>query len=101
MEGDKLYKGEMLINGNEAIVDNIGKLTGDTCTIFLNDTRITTNVVRDGQRAVGTQASPQVIETVLKNKQPYYGEAVVVGVKYETAISQFMIRAIMLLVCFM
>lgn len=84
VEGDKLYKGEVLINGNESIVDAIGKMTGDTCTIFLNDTRVTTNVIRDGKRAVGTQASAEVIKKVLKNKQSYYGEADVVGVKYET-----------------
>lgn len=84
-EGDKLYKGEALINGDENIVDTIGKLTNDTCTIFLQDTRVTTNVLKDGKRAVGTKASPEVIEKVLKNKEHYFGEADVVGVKYQTA----------------
>lgn len=84
-EGDKLYKGDVLINGNEAIVDTIGKLTGDTCTIFLHDTRVTTNVIRDGKRAVGTKISPEIGEVVLKNKQTYFGQADVVGVKYQTA----------------
>lgn len=85
LEGDKLFKGDTLINRNESIVDSIGSLTKEACTIFMNDTRVSTNVIKDGNRAVGTKASQKVIETVLKNKQNYYGEAEVVGVKYQTA----------------
>lgn len=47
-----LYKGGALINENHAIVDEIGELTGDTCTIFQGDTRVATNVIRDDRRAV-------------------------------------------------
>jgi methyl-accepting chemotaxis protein len=66
-------------------VDRIGKLTNDTVTIFLGDTRITTNVMREGKRAVGTQASQAVVDKVLKGGGLYLGEAEVVGVKYQTA----------------
>lgn len=79
-----LYKGTTKINDNTAIVDQIGKLTGDTVTVFLQDTRVTTNVMRDGKRAVGTKASPAVVDVVLKQGQVYTGEAEVVGVKYQT-----------------
>ena len=85
LEGGKLFKGDTLINGNESIVDSIERLTKEACTIFMNDTRVSTNVKKDGKRAVGTRASEKVIETVLKNKSNYYGEAEVVGVKYQTA----------------
>lgn len=85
VEGDKLYKGDIQINENYELVDTIGKLTGDTCTIFLGDTRVSTNVLKEGKRAVGTKASEQVIQTVIQKKEPYFGEADVVGVKYETA----------------
>lgn len=86
VQGDQLYKGDTLINNNTEIVDRIRQLTGDSCTIFLKDTRITTNVKKqDGSRAIGTKASEQVITTVLENKQEYSGEADVVGVKHETA----------------
>lgn len=81
-----LYKGSTLINNNYEIVDEIGKLTnGDTATIFLDDTRVTTNVMNNGKRAVGTKASPQVIETVLKKGDVYLGEANVVGKTYQAA----------------
>lgn len=80
-----LYKGSSRINDNSEIVDKIGSLTGDTVTIFLHDTRVTTNVVRDGKRAVGTRVSAVVAEAVLKQGKTYIGEAEVVGVKYQTA----------------
>ncbi|MFZ5900702.1 MAG: methyl-accepting chemotaxis protein [Bacillota bacterium] len=81
----KLYKGDVVMNENWAVVDEINRLTGDSCTIFLGDTRIATTVKKEGKRAVGTQAAPEVVETVLKKGQGFYGEAEVVGVKYQTA----------------
>ncbi|WP_282939060.1 methyl-accepting chemotaxis protein [Paenibacillus sp. RC67] len=82
----KLYKGEALLNDNNEIVDRIGTLTnGDTATIFLGDTRITTNVVVDGARAVGTPASEAVTEKVLKRGEVYVGQANVVGHTYQAA----------------
>lgn len=83
--GDKLYKGDVLVSGNEEMVDYIGELTKDTVTIFLGDTRVTTNVIKDGERAVGTQASPEVTEQTLRQGKNYYGEANVVGNNYQTA----------------
>ncbi|MQL50704.1 HAMP domain-containing protein [Desulfofundulus thermobenzoicus] len=81
-----LYKGEAKINDNFAIVDYVEKLTGDSCTIFLNDVRVTTTVRDDqGNRAVGTRASREVVQKVLGAKQEYVGEAYVVGRKYQTA----------------
>lgn len=82
---NQLYKGTTMMNDNFEIVDEIGNDTGDTVTIFQGDTRIATNVMLDGERAVGTQASPEVIEAVMKNKENYYGEADVAGNHYQTA----------------
>lgn len=85
-DGENLYKGEVLMNGNYGIVDDIAALTGDTVTIFLGDTRVATNVLNeDGTRAVGTKVSDAVAEAVLKRGEPYYGEANVVGKMYQTA----------------
>lgn len=81
----KLYKGEHLIEGDFSIVDEIGKLTGDTATIFRGDTRVSTNVIRDGKRAVGTQVAPEVAEVVLRQGKMFFGEADVAGVKNITA----------------
>lgn len=86
IEDGQLFKGETLMNNNFDIVDSIGKLTnGDTVTIFMNDTRITTNVMKDGQRAVGTQVSEAVAEVVLKKGETFIGEANVVGHLYQAA----------------
>lgn len=80
-----LYKGGIMLNDQIEFVDRIGALTGDTVTIFLGDTRIATNVQCEGKRMVGTQASPEVAEKVLKQGEMYFGEANVVGENYQTA----------------
>ncbi|RAK09784.1 methyl-accepting chemotaxis protein [Halanaerobium saccharolyticum] len=86
LRGDQLYKGETLINGNFEIVDRIGELTqGNTVTIFAGDTRVTTNVMVDGSRAVGTQVSREVKEVVLRQGKEFHGEANVVGKRFQTA----------------
>ncbi|MBQ1913873.1 MAG: methyl-accepting chemotaxis protein [Selenomonadaceae bacterium] len=79
---DGLYKGDQRMNDAFDIVDHLGKLTGNNITIFSNDTRVATTFVKDGNRAVGTQASEAVAEIVLKNGQNYTGEADVLGNTY-------------------
>lgn len=85
-----LYKGDVLIDQNYKMVDLIGEDTGDTVTIFKGDTRVTTNVIIDGERAVGTKVSDAVKKVVINNKEEYYGEADVVGNKYQTAYRPIM-----------
>jgi methyl-accepting chemotaxis protein len=86
IDGDKFYKGNLLLNGNFDLVDSIKKLTGGSSTVFLKDTRIATTVLKpDGSRAVGTKAAEGVIQTVLKEGKDYFGEAVVVDQKVQTA----------------
>lgn len=82
-----LYKGETKMNDNFDLVDRIGELTGDTVTIFQQDTRVATNVMTDGERAVGTQVSATVKQAVIEKEKTYYGEAEVVGNSYQTAYS--------------
>jgi len=81
----KLYKGNELMNDNVTIIDMVGSLTGDTCTIFQGTTRIATNVIRNGARAVGTKVSEEVEQVVLGEGREFFGEAEVVGTKYQTA----------------
>ncbi len=81
----KLYKGGTLMNGNFDAVDKIGSLTGDKVTIFQGDTRVATNVLKDGKRAVGTKVAPEVAESVLEKGTTYIGKANVAGVLYQTA----------------
>ncbi|MEQ6390452.1 methyl-accepting chemotaxis protein [Bacillaceae bacterium S4-13-58] len=83
---DQLYKGDLKINENFEIVDHMAEITGGTVTIFQGDTRVTTNVkLDDGKRAIGTQASDQVIQQVLVKGENFYGEANVVGTMTQTA----------------
>ncbi|MFD1737456.1 methyl-accepting chemotaxis protein [Bacillus salitolerans] len=85
IKNNQLVKGTTVMNANFILVDKIGEDTGDTVTIFQGDTRIATNVMKDGNRAVGTQASPEVVNAVLKKGENFYGEADVAGNKYQTA----------------
>ncbi len=75
----KLHKGSLLIEGNYNVIDKIGELTSDNVTIFRGDTRVATNVMKDGQRAVGTQAAPEVVEQVINRGMPYNNRANVAG----------------------
>lgn len=85
LEGDQLYKGDVLINENFKVVDSVTKSSGILATIFAGDTRIATTVMDDqGKRLTGTKASEKVIETVLKGNEPYQGVALVVGKDADT-----------------
>ncbi|WP_027307855.1 methyl-accepting chemotaxis protein [Caloramator sp. ALD01] len=84
VEGEKLYKGDKIINEDYQILDAIKNITKADVTIFLNDTRINTTVVKDGQRQVGTKAAQNVVDKVLKEGTNYNGTADVVGKKYVT-----------------
>lgn len=81
---EKLYKGNTLIDENFFFIDEVERLTGDTCSIFLGDTRVATTIAHNGQRAVGTKLSPEVAQIVLKDGRELLGEDNVVGVKLQT-----------------
>jgi len=82
-----------LVNGASEKVDRIrdavfkneqynGKPLG-TATIFMDDVRISTNVLdAQGKRAVGTRASPEVVQRVLVEGKPWTGRAWVVDTWY-------------------
>ncbi|KFI36941.1 hypothetical protein HX99_05955 [Peptococcaceae bacterium SCADC1_2_3] len=85
IKNNQLYKGNTIMNNNFTCVDKIGSLTGDTVTIFQMDTRVATNVKKEGKRAVGTKAAPEVIKTVLDEGKNFIGKAIVAGTKNQTA----------------
>ena len=90
-----LYGGNML-NRNYEIVDKVkntvylgemyrGREIG-TATIFLDDARISTNVMdADGKRAIGTRVSEEVYEKTVVRGEPWIGRAFVVNAWYMTA----------------
>lgn len=81
IQNNKLYKGDILINDNSKAIDFIKEETDSLVTIFLNDTRVSTTVIDEstGNRAVGTKASEDVINTVLKNGELFIGKTKVLG----------------------
>ena len=83
VDGEKLYKGSTLINEDTAFVDELKEATNSPVTIFLGDTRIATNVVKDGKRAVGTKVSKEVAEVVLKEGKEFVGTATVLDSLYQ------------------
>jgi len=83
----KMYAGETLLNDNIEIVDRIKAVAGGTATIFMGDTRITTNVMKsDGSgRAVGTKlAKNAAYDAVLGQGQPYRGTVDILGRTFYT-----------------
>jgi methyl-accepting chemotaxis protein len=86
LQGDKLYFGTTLINGNFDAVDHVKAVAGGTATVFLGDRRISTNVRKpDGSRAVGTELAPgPAYQSVFEKHQTYSGEAEILGQRYLT-----------------
>src|SRR3989339_2198686 len=73
------------------LIDHVGKITGETATIFKWDDqtqdfwRKTTNIIKDdGQRAVGTKLGSGNVYDTVKSGRPYYGEATILGKEYLT-----------------
>jgi len=85
LEGGKLYKGDLLLNGKNEIPDHITDLTGATATVFAGDTRVATSVrLENGERATGTVVSDEVKNVVLEKGDEFFGRAQVVGTTYQT-----------------
>jgi methyl-accepting chemotaxis protein len=87
----KLADGKLLIDGyqvnnNFELPDKVKELCGGTATLFMGDTRVSTNVMKpDGSRAVGTRLQGPAFEAVIKQGNKYRGEAKILGVPYFTA----------------
>lgn len=79
----ELYKGTTAAVNLNDFLDALGEQSNIAATIFLNDTRIATNVKINGERAVDTKASEAVSTVVLKG-QNYIGTAQVVGKQHLT-----------------
>lgn len=90
-----LYGG-VLLNGNNSVVDKIKRIVYEgvqfegkdvgTATIFLDDTRISTNVqTSSGKRAIGTQMSAEVYNRVIGNREKWVDRAFVVNDWYFSA----------------
>jgi len=82
----KLLVGDYVVNGNNELPDQIQDIFGCTATIFMGDTRISTNVLMPGgKRAVGTKLQGPAYDSIFRQGKPYRGEALILGTPHLTA----------------
>jgi len=82
----RLLAGEYVLNGNYELPDALHEIFGCTATVFMGDTRVSTNVrTADGSRAVGTRLQGPAYDAVIRKGKPYRGEALILGIPYLTA----------------
>jgi methyl-accepting chemotaxis protein len=83
----KLLVNDHTLNGDKTTVDKVKDLVGGTCTVFMNDLRVATNVLKaDGTPAVGTRlAQGPAYEAIFNRKTSFRGEAQILGEPYMTA----------------
>jgi methyl-accepting chemotaxis protein len=75
----------MDLSTSHNFVDSIKKKLGIECTLFQWDTRASTTILKDGQRATGTKMdNPEVIETVLKKGEKFHKVNNILGKDYDT-----------------
>jgi len=86
IKNNQLYKGDINMVENFEVADKVGELTnGNAVSIFQNDTRISTNIVDNGQRALNTKVSDEVATVVLGEKKRFIGSANVLGSLHQAA----------------
>ena len=74
------------LSSDTKFVDSIKKIFGIECTIFHGDTRVSTTIVKEGQRAIGTKMdNPKVIETVLQQGKIFHNINTIIGREYNTS----------------
>ena len=73
------------LSSDTTFVDKMKKELDVECTIFHNDMRVSTTILKDGQRVVGTKMdNPKVIETVLNKGQIFHNENKIMDKMYDT-----------------
>ena len=88
-EGDNLYFGTTKINGDYTVVDSIKTKHGGTATLFIKKgnsfIRVSTNVMKGAERAVGTPLDPNG-PAIAANRQgnAYYGIVDILGKLFDT-----------------
>ncbi|MGG2055015.1 methyl-accepting chemotaxis protein [Lysinibacillus pakistanensis] len=80
----ELYKGNTKMVDQVDFVDEVGESIEGGVTIFQGTKGLITNLQLNGDRLVGKDADPKVIEEVMKKGNTFIGEADVVGTKYLT-----------------
>ena len=89
LDGETLFFGATKVNGDYTVVDAVKAKHGGTATLFAkkgaNFVRVSTNVVKDGQRAVGTILDPSgPAMAAIKQGTAFYGLVDILGKIYDT-----------------
>jgi hypothetical protein len=85
-----LYFGQVKMNNNFEVVDDVQRQAGGTATFFVKSgdeyVRVATNVKKDdGSRAIGTVLDPKgKAIAAIRSGQTYYGDAEILGKPYVT-----------------
>ncbi|MGV1099620.1 Cache 3/Cache 2 fusion domain-containing protein [Thiovibrio sp. JS02] len=88
-DGSSLFFGANRMNENYELVDSLKARFGGTATFFVKKgdafVRISTNVMKDGKRAIGTPLDPSgpAIAAIRQDKA-YYGIVDILGKLYDT-----------------
>ena len=86
VEDGKLYKGDHRFGDNQEVADKLGEICQGYVTFFAGDTRVSTNLKNaSGERILGTKASAEVTDTVLKGNKAFSGSVVINDIEYESA----------------
>ncbi|MDC8832641.1 methyl-accepting chemotaxis protein [Alteromonas gilva] len=85
----QLFLGEKPQANDFSLVDGLTSVMGGTATLFSktgNDfIRVSTNVINNGERAIGTKLAPQGKAMArIRNAEPYYGAVDILGSPYIT-----------------
>lgn len=67
------------------ITDKAKEMFKTDMTVFLGDVRVTSTILKDGQRIVGTKLNESIADIVLKQGKEYVSKAEIVGIPYYTA----------------
>ena len=88
VEGSSLFFGTTRMNGNYTIVDSLKTSFNCTATFFVKKAtdyvRISTNVLKEGNRALGTVLDPKgPAYAAISKGEAFYGTVDILGKKYE------------------
>jgi len=89
LDGEILYFGTTKINDDFTVVDDVKAKHGGTATLFIkkgnNFVRVSTNVMKDGARAVGTILDPSGPAYAANNQgNAFYGLVDILGKIFDT-----------------
>jgi hypothetical protein len=89
VEGSSLFFGATKMNGNYELVDSLKAEFGCTATFFVKKAdgfiRVSTNVIKNGNRAVGTPLDPKgAAIAAIQKDTAFYGVVDILGAQYDT-----------------